>query len=90
MTPPQLLTSKKQDWETPAKMFESLDAVFHFDIDIAASEQNSKTNCFIDEACNALIQSVNRGDLSLDELFNYEGYPDTPEHGALLRKYLRI
>jgi hypothetical protein len=37
----------------------------------------------------AQIERVNRGELSLDALYRYEGYPDTPEHAELLRKCLK-
>jgi hypothetical protein len=37
----------------------------------------------------AQIERVNRGEISLDALYIYEGYPDTPEHVELARKHLR-
>ena len=37
-----LFTSNKQDWETPQKLFDSLNAEFMFTLDAAASDANHK------------------------------------------------
>ena len=37
-----LLTSNRQDWETPDDLFKILDDEFHFTMDAAASDQNAK------------------------------------------------
>lgn len=49
-----MFSSKKQDWETPRKLFDELNAEFHFDTDIAATSENAKCPNFIDEETNAL------------------------------------
>ena len=36
-----MMTSKRQDWETPIKLFNELDNEFHFQCDLFASEENS-------------------------------------------------
>lgn len=36
------LTSNKDDWETPQALFDSLNAKYHFAIDLAASKDNAK------------------------------------------------
>lgn len=36
-----------------------------------------------------LINKVNQGKMSLDDLYVYEGFPDTPEHAALLEEHLK-
>lgn len=40
MTPRQLLTSKKQDWQTPKDLFDKLNAVFDFKIDPCTTDEN--------------------------------------------------
>ncbi|RSX49756.1 DNA N-6-adenine-methyltransferase [Bifidobacterium castoris] len=36
------LTSDKDDWETPQALFEQLDAEFHFTLDAASNDRNTK------------------------------------------------
>jgi len=38
--------SVKQDWETPDELFDRLDFVFHFNLDVAASSDNAKCENF--------------------------------------------
>ena len=49
-----MFSSKKQDWETPQKLFDELNNEFHFDTDAAATSENAKCLKFIDEETNAL------------------------------------
>lgn len=35
-----LFSSDKNFWETPQKLFDELDAEFHFTLDVAASDEN--------------------------------------------------
>ena len=45
MTDSQLkaqFSSAKDDWETPQKLFDKLDAEFHFSLDAASSDENAK------------------------------------------------
>ena len=37
-----LFSSKSDEWETPQEFFDKLDEEFHFDIDLAATSENSK------------------------------------------------
>lgn len=37
-----LFSSDKNFWETPQKLFDELDAEFHFTLDVAASDENHK------------------------------------------------
>ncbi|MEO2336310.1 DNA N-6-adenine-methyltransferase [Bifidobacterium longum] len=36
------MTSNKDDWETPQKLFDQLNEEFHFTLDAASSDQNAK------------------------------------------------
>lgn len=50
----------KNDWETPPELFEKLNAEFHFDVDIAASAENSKCDIFIPyPQTDALLENWN-------------------------------
>jgi len=51
-----LLSTGKDDWETPSWLFESLNNKYHFDLDAAATEQNAKCSMYFDEADNGLKQ----------------------------------
>jgi site-specific DNA-methyltransferase (adenine-specific) len=42
-----ILSSDKQDWETPWTLFNPLDNAFHFDIDVCANDTNTKCPHFI-------------------------------------------
>ena len=37
-----MFSSDKDDWETPPTLFQTLDAEFHFDIDVCANQHNTK------------------------------------------------
>ena len=52
--------SVRQDWETPAELFEAVDKEFHFTLDVAASEENTKTPRFIAEREDAMTRSWGR------------------------------
>lgn len=54
MTDPQLLTSKRNDWETPTPFWNALHEEFEFDLDAAAHELNAKLDHFYTEDDNAL------------------------------------
>jgi len=54
MTPPQLLTSSKEDWETPQQFWDRLDDEFFFDLDAAAHEYNPKCGLYLTEDDDAL------------------------------------
>mgnify|MGYP001819294722 CR=1 FL=1 len=46
--------SEKMDWETPQDLFDELDREFRFEVDVCATEENSKCAAFIDEASDGL------------------------------------
>jgi len=51
----KVLFSKANDsWETPEWLFNKLNEEFHFDMDCAATEANSKTKLFLDQERDAL------------------------------------
>lgn len=60
MTDPQLLSSKRSDWETPGTLddpdsfFGALHKEFNFDLDAAAHEMNAKLDNFLTEDDDAL------------------------------------
>ena len=43
--------SSRDNWETPAEVFEALDKEFDFDIDAAADGENSKARTFFEGPC---------------------------------------
>jgi site-specific DNA-methyltransferase (adenine-specific) len=52
-----LFQSQYQDYETPAELFLSLDAEFHFTIDVAAAPHNAKCPAFYTREQDALGQT---------------------------------
>lgn len=49
-----LFTSKKQTWETPLDLFNLLNTVFHFNIDLCALEDTNKCNLYYNPYINSL------------------------------------
>lgn len=49
-----MFSSKTDDWATPQSLFEALDAVFHFTLDVCASAENAKCRAYFTEADDAL------------------------------------
>jgi phage N-6-adenine-methyltransferase len=47
-------SSKFHEWETPQDLFDRVDALLQFDIDLAANSQNAKLSRYLDEAMDAL------------------------------------
>jgi phage N-6-adenine-methyltransferase len=54
MTDKVHFSSDKQDWETPDDLFQALHAIFKFDVDVCAHEQNAKLPVYFDETDDAL------------------------------------
>jgi len=52
---PALYASDKTDWGTPQAFFDRLNAEFHFDLDAAASAENTKCRCFYTKEQNGLL-----------------------------------
>jgi len=54
----EVMFSKKSDeWSTPQHIFDELDKEFQFDIDVAATKENSKCAFYITKETNALEYS---------------------------------
>lgn len=51
-----MLSSLKHDYETPPELFDTLDDIFHFVIDAAASDNNAKTGTYFTEEDDGLVQ----------------------------------
>lgn len=51
-----LLTSNRQNWETPDDLFKVLDDEFHFTLDAAASDQNAKCKLYYTAKDDSLRQ----------------------------------
>jgi phage N-6-adenine-methyltransferase len=49
-----LFSRASDEWETPDNLFKQLDDEFHFEMDAAATEENSKCKLFFDKELNAL------------------------------------
>ena len=63
MVEAQLVSSKKQDWETPEKLFQRLDSEFGFDLDAASDGKNAKCELFLTEEDDALSVPWRVGDV---------------------------
>lgn len=37
-----MMSSNRDDWETPQWLFDQVDAIWHFDLDVASSHENAK------------------------------------------------
>ena len=49
-----LFSRKSDEWSTPQWLFDLLDKEFHFECDVAATEENSKCKVFYDTELNSL------------------------------------
>ena len=52
-----MYSSNSDEWETPQSVFDELDAVYHFDLDVCATVQNAKCSRFFDKAQDGLKKS---------------------------------
>lgn len=64
----QLMTSNRQDWETPKWLFNRLDDIFHFDLDAAADSFSRKCSRYI--APDYGFYGENYDATSLDAIIN--------------------
>lgn len=55
-------SSGRQDWQTPPDLFEALDAVFDFQLDVASNGDNAVCDRFFTPEDDALEQSWEAGD----------------------------
>lgn len=51
-----LFSSRTDEWSTPRRLFEELNAEFHFDLDVCATNENAKCQKFFTKAENGLMQ----------------------------------
>jgi len=73
-----MFSSNKNNWETPQILFNTLNDLFHFTLDLAASDTNHKCVKYYTEQTNGLIQ-----DLSGERVFC------NPPYGRLMRSFLQ-
>jgi phage N-6-adenine-methyltransferase len=52
-----MMSSKRDDWETPQEFYDNINSVFGFAIDAAASEENAKADIFFTKEDDGLIQN---------------------------------
>lgn len=52
--------ARRDDWETPQKLFDYLDSVFDFTLDAAASKENAKCDKYYDERADGLTKPWDR------------------------------
>jgi phage N-6-adenine-methyltransferase len=51
-----MYSSSSGEWETPQDFFDSLDAVFHFTLDVCATSENAKCERYFTKADDGLAQ----------------------------------
>lgn len=51
-----MYSSKTDLWETPQDLFDELDNVFHFDLDVCALPENAKCDRYYTPEANGLVQ----------------------------------
>ena len=51
-----LFSSNRDDWETPQDLFDRLNRMFNFELDVAADEKNHKVERFFDREQDGLAQ----------------------------------
>lgn len=52
-----LHSSKRHDWETPQSLFDSLNKVYDFEIDVCATENNAKVPTYFSPEMDGLAQT---------------------------------
>ena len=52
-----LFSSNTAEWATPQLFFDKLDAIYHFDLDAAATKENAKCARFFSTEENGLVQN---------------------------------
>ena len=51
-----MVSSKTNEWATPQSLFDKLDAEFHYDLDVASTDENTKCYQHYTQKDNGLIQ----------------------------------
>ncbi|MGK1818930.1 DNA N-6-adenine-methyltransferase, partial [Klebsiella pneumoniae] len=69
-----LFTSNKEDWETPQDFYDRLNAKYHFEWDLAASDGNAKCDHYFTREDNSLEQDWGKlsGNLFLNPPYGRE------------------
>lgn len=49
-------SSESAEWETPQELFDKLDAEYHFDVDVCATQENAKCARYYTREDDGLIQ----------------------------------
>ena len=49
-----LFTSNSEEWETPQELFDRLNRLFDFELDVCATAENAKCACFFTKEQNGL------------------------------------
>ena len=57
MVQKQLFSSATDEWETPQDLFDKLNSVFHFTLDVCASDENHKCAKYFTREQDGLKQS---------------------------------
>lgn len=68
-----LFSSDKNFWETPQKLFDELDAEFHFTLDAAASDENHKCARYFTQSDDGLRQNWGGRDGVLQSALREQG-----------------
>jgi site-specific DNA-methyltransferase (adenine-specific) len=55
-----MFSHKNDEYQTPQKLFDLLDAEFHFNVDAAANSENTKCPVFMDNALDAPIWTTTK------------------------------
>lgn len=75
-----LFTSNREDWETPQDFYDRLNTKYHFEWDLAASDNNAKCDHYLTRDDNSLEQ--NWGELSGNMFLN-------PPYGRQLKLWVK-
>jgi phage N-6-adenine-methyltransferase len=76
--------TRREDWGTPKDLFDKLDAVFHFAVDLAATAEN--TLC--PQYCSAEDGDNGFFDLTKDDFSRVEWHWCNPPYGADLERWV--
>lgn len=56
MTNKGMMSSATDEWETPQDLFDSLDALYRFDLDVCATNENAKCRTWYTKEMDGLLQ----------------------------------
>lgn len=77
-------SSKKDDWETPQELFDYLDGLYQFELDVCASEYNAKCDHFFtkEKSCLDCENWSNK-------VFGHNGIFMNPPYGREIGKFVK-